>query len=221
MTTEIQFASLNQGYNNPEIGIELSPFQYAQLAEDAVATRLVEMLTSLGIQCSITEHTEGYDPRYDFRINNTKVELKISRMMPRGKQTLPIETHSKSPSGIVASGLSISEADAYLFITPGMWIGTPAIKWRILPTTQLRKYVNFTDMQALTGVDSKGYQALGDKLRIDQHAPISLDAPFGDGMFAFGKCDLDDGKPWSFDVDSVNLFRKNKVLLSAIGDMFK
>lgn len=221
MTGHIIMAGLWRGYNHPELGIKLTNFEYSQLAEQAIANKFADMFTQHGVKCSVTEHTVGYDPRYDFRINNTKIELKISGNLIKGKQTLPIETKSKSPTGVEPSGLSTTEADAYLFVTAGMWADDIVMKWRFLPVALLKRFVDFEADTALTGEDSKGYQSLGCKLKIDRQALISGEEPFGDGMFAFGPCLVDQDKPWAFSPDETNLFRKNKQLLSAIGDMIR
>ena len=79
----------------------------------------------------------GFDPTYDRIINNSKIEIKVS------KHKTPFIEIAKGDGSI--TGLSISKSDLYMFVNPGAvkingdWINM--MKVRIVHTQELKNWI--------------------------------------------------------------------------------
>ncbi len=217
------FKCLSQDYFNHSLGTFVNRYDYSERAEAAIAQRIADLFTRQSIPTKVTELTKGYNPAYDFKLNDVKIELKISGYLTRGKQTVSVETYSETPQERKPSGLMLSEADFYLFVAPGYWSPTKqnVTKFRLIERTLLHAQILGRENEDLTPADENGVKAIGHRVPVDKDSAVAKSSPYGDGFIGYSNCISDGDWPWAFEVDTLQLYNRNKQLFDALRERFK
>lgn len=138
-------------------------FSYNTKAENAVAVSLCYNYNLL-----FNEHSVGLNSQYDCIINGKKVEIKIQS---GGAPIIEYMKYDGTPSGI-----TLSEADVYMVLNPGMSAGTKFMKVRLYNTAYLRQWIDTqlkTDAEPIVyKPDGTGPGSYNFKLPIGRGCPV-------------------------------------------------
>lgn len=101
-------------------------YKYSEQVEESIAN-----IIAYNLHVTSYNQTVGYDPRYDFMLNDKRIELKIT------SKTTPHIEFARGDGRV--SGLLLSEADYYIILSPGgskcKYVG----KLRMYKTSDLKK----------------------------------------------------------------------------------
>jgi hypothetical protein len=100
-------------------------YKYSEQIETEIANLIGKATNTLP-----TNITEGFNPKYDFKLNNKKIELKIT------SQSQPSIEFARGNGKV--SGLLLSEADYYIILSPGGSKGKFVGKFRMYSTDDLK-----------------------------------------------------------------------------------
>lgn len=103
-------------------------FQYSKEVEKYLGEKISNMYNMV-----YDDLTEGYNPYYDFKLNDSFIETKITSKV---KPHIEFARYDKRPSGLL-----LTRSDYHLIISPGGSKGEFVGKVRLYKTNELKKHL--------------------------------------------------------------------------------